>query len=49
VFEQYELSPDGKQLIVTARIGPFELSRVTLKRVYDATGAAVPNSRPSTD
>ena len=49
VFEQYELSPDGKQLIVTSRIGPFELSRVTLKRVYDATGAAVPNSRPSTD
>jgi len=49
VFEQYELSPDGKQLIVTTRIGPFELSRVTLKRVYDATGAAVPNSRPSTD
>ena len=49
VFEQYELSPDGKQLIVTSRIGPFELSRVILKRVYDATGAAVPNSRPSTD
>ena len=49
VFEQYELSPDGKQLIVTSRIGPFELSRVTLKRVYDATGAAVPNSRPSSD
>jgi hypothetical protein len=49
VFEQYGLSPDGKQLIVTSRIGPFELSRVTLKRVYDATGAAVPNSRPSSD
>jgi hypothetical protein len=49
VLEDYELSPDGKQLIVTSRIGPFELSRVLLKRVYDATGAAVPNSRPSND
>jgi hypothetical protein len=49
VLEQYELSPDGKQLIVTSRIGPFELSRVILKRVYDATGAVVPNSRPSND
>ena len=49
VLEDYELSPDGKQLIVTARIGPFELSRVQLKRVYDATGAVIPNSRPSND
>jgi hypothetical protein len=49
VLEDYELSPDGKQLIVTSRIGPFELSRVILKRVYDATGAVVPNSRPSND
>ena len=49
VLEQYELSPDGKQLIVTSRIGPFELSQVVLKRVYDATGAVVPNSRPSND
>jgi hypothetical protein len=49
VLEDYELSPDGKQLIVTSRIGPFELSRVLLKRVYDATGAVVPNSRPSND
>jgi hypothetical protein len=49
VLEDYALSPDGKQLIVTSRIGPFELSRVLLKRVYDATGAVVPNSRPSND
>ena len=49
VLEDYELSADGKQLIVTSRIGPFELSRVLLKRVYDATGAVVPNSRPSND
>jgi len=49
VLEEYGLSPDGKQLIVKARIGPFELSRVVFTRVYDATGAVVPNSRPSND
>jgi hypothetical protein len=49
VVEEYELSADGKQLIVKAHIGPFELSKVNLTRVYDATGAVVPNSRPSND
>jgi hypothetical protein len=49
VVEDYELSPDGKQLIVTSSIGPFELSKALLKRVYDATGSVVPNSRPSND
>ena len=49
VVEEYELSPDGKQLIVKSHIGPFELSKVNLTRVYDATGAVVPNSRPSND
>jgi hypothetical protein len=49
VAEEYELSPDGKQLIVKSHIGPFELSKVNFTRVYDATGAAVPNSRPSND
>lgn len=49
VTEEYALSPDGKQLIVKAHIGPFELSKVNLTRVYDATGAVVPNARPSND
>jgi len=49
VVEEYALSPDGKQLIVKSHIGPFELSKVNLTRVYDATGAVIPNSRPSND
>jgi hypothetical protein len=44
VVEEYQLSPDGKQLIVKSHIGPFELSKVNLTRVYDATGAVVPHS-----
>ena len=49
VREDYSLSPDGKQLIVKVTIGPFELSKVELTRVYDATGQVVPNSAPSND
>ena len=49
VVEEYSLSPDGKQLTVKSSIGPFELSKVELTRVYDATGEAVPNSAPSND
>ena len=49
VVEEYALSPDGKQLIVKSHIGPFELSKVNLTRVYDSTGAVVPNSGPSND
>jgi hypothetical protein len=49
LFEEYGLSPDGKQLIVKTHIGPFELQKVNLTRVYDATGMVVPNSRPSND
>jgi hypothetical protein len=49
VTEEYGLSPDGKQLIVKSQIGPFELQKVNFTRVYDVTGAAVPNSRPSND
>jgi hypothetical protein len=49
VVEEYALSPDGKQLIVKSHIGPFELSKVNFTRVYDATGAVVPNSSPSND
>jgi hypothetical protein len=49
VEEEYSLTPDGKQLIVKATIGPFELSKVELTRVYDATGVVVPNSAPSND
>lgn len=49
VRETYQLSADHKQLTVTAIIGPFELSKVELKRVYDATGEAIPNSAPSNE
>jgi hypothetical protein len=49
MVEEYSLSPDGKQLIVKTHIGPFELQKVNLTRVYDATGAVVPNSGPSND
>ncbi len=49
VEEDYSLTPDGKQLIVKATIGPFELSKVELTRVYDVTGEVVPNSAPSND
>jgi hypothetical protein len=47
--EEYGLSADGKQLIVKTHIGPFELQKVNLTRVYDATDAVVPNSRPSNE
>lgn len=49
MIEQYGLSPDGKQLIVKTQIGPFELQKVNLTRVYDAATAVVPNSGPSLD
>jgi hypothetical protein len=49
IVEEYGLSPDGKHLIVKTRIGPFELSRVNLTRVYDPASAAVPNSGPSNE
>jgi hypothetical protein len=49
VREEYQLSPDGRHLTVKATIGPFELSKAELTRVYDATGEAVPNSAPSND
>jgi hypothetical protein len=47
--EEYALSPNGKQLIVKTHIGPFELQKVNLTRVYDATDTVVPNSRPSNE
>jgi len=49
MVEAYGLSPDGKQLIVKIEIGPFELHKVSLTRVYDAATAVVPNSGPSID
>ena len=49
IVEEYGLSPDGKQLIVKSHIGPFELSKVNLTRVYDMASAVVPNARPSND
>jgi len=49
MVEEYGLSPDGKQLIVKTRIGPFELQKVNLTRVYDAATTVVPNSGPSID
>ncbi len=49
MVEEYGLSPDGKHLVVKTHIGPFELSKVNLTRVYDATGAVVPNLGPSNE
>jgi hypothetical protein len=49
IVEEYALSPDGKHLVVKIHIGPFELSRVNLTRIYDPTGAIVPNSGPSNE
>ncbi len=49
LVEEYGLSPDGKQLIVKTHIGPFELSKVNLTRVYDASDAVVPNSGPTNE
>jgi hypothetical protein len=49
IVEEYALSPDGRHLIVKSHIGPFELSKVNLTRVYDQTGAVVPNSGPSNE
>ena len=49
IVEEYSLSPDGRQLTIKSHIGPFELSKVNFTRVYDATGAVVPNARPSND
>jgi len=49
MVEEYGLSPDGKQLIVRIQIGPFELQKVNLTRVYDTATGVVPNSGPSID
>jgi hypothetical protein len=49
IVEEYGLSPDGKHLVVKTRIGPFELSRVNLTRVYDPANAVVPNSGPTNE
>lgn len=49
IVEEYGLSPDGKHLVVKSHIGPFELSKVNLTRVYDPTGGVVPNSGPSNE
>jgi hypothetical protein len=49
MVEEYGLSADGKRLIVKIQIGPFELQKVNLTRVYDVATAVVPNSGPSID
>jgi hypothetical protein len=49
VTEEYGLSPDGRQLIVKLHIASFDVSKVNLTRVYDPTGQAVPNARPSNE
>jgi len=49
MVEEYGPSPDGKQLIVKIQIGPFELQKVNLTRVYDTATGVVPNSGPSID
>jgi hypothetical protein len=48
VVETYELSPDGRHLVETLRIGPYELPAIELKRVYDHAEAA-PRQPPNTD
>jgi hypothetical protein len=49
IVEEYGLSPNGKQLVVKTEIGPFELHKVELTRVYDAVSAAVPNTGPTNE
>jgi hypothetical protein len=49
VSERYALSGDGKHLIETLKIGPAELSQVTLTRVYDPTTEQAPRQLPTTD
>ncbi len=49
VVESYELSPDGKHLVETLHIGPYELHAIELKRVYDHTTEAAPRELPNTD
>jgi hypothetical protein len=49
VTEAYGLSPDGKQLVMKLTIASFDLSKITLTRVYDSTGEVVPRARPSNE
>jgi hypothetical protein len=49
VVESYGLSPDGRHLLETLRIGPYELPAIELKRVYDHTTEAAPRELPNTD
>lgn len=49
VTEEYELSPDGKHLLLKLQIGSFDLPKINLTRVYDPTGEVVPHARPSNE
>jgi hypothetical protein len=49
VVERYGLSPDGRHLVETLRIGPYELPAIELKRVYERTTEAAPRELPNTD
>jgi hypothetical protein len=49
VTEEYGLSPDGKQLVLKVEIASFDLSKITLTRVYDAASEVVPTARPSNE
>jgi hypothetical protein len=48
-IEEYELSPDGKHLVLKLQIGSFDLPKINLTRVYDPTGEVVPHARPSNE
>jgi hypothetical protein len=49
IVESYGLSPDGQHLVETLRIGPYELPKIELKRVYDHTTEIAPRQLPNTD
>jgi len=49
VVQSFSLSADGKHLIEKLKIGPAELSAVTLTRIYDHTTEQAPHKLPSTD
>jgi len=49
VSEEYELSPDGKQLLAKVHIGAAELPAVSLTRVYRPTDESAPHQLPTSD
>jgi hypothetical protein len=47
--EDYELSPDGKELVTKLHIGSSELPAVNLTRVYRPADQAAPHQFPIND